>query len=156
MVTSVRYAGFWVRFLAHLIDFILTNGVELVLEYGLLTLVYGIRKFVLQHAEVTFNQAIPAIPLQVFSVILSLYLLYYYYVKVQTRYHGTLGKRMLKIQVLDAATMAPMSEKQAWLRLLGYFPSYLVLGCGFLMAAFSKEKRALHDVIANTVCIKKL
>lgn len=151
----MKPAGFWIRSLAHLIDFVLTNGIELAIEYGLLGLVFLVRKFVFSEVGVSFDQAIPGMMLQVFAVILGLGILYYYYVVLQVKQGGTFGKRLFKIKVLNADTLEPIGNKQALIRMISYLPSYLILGCGFLMAAFSKEKRALHDVISNTVCVRE-
>jgi uncharacterized RDD family membrane protein YckC len=38
---------------------------------------------------------------------------------------------------------------------LGYILSLLTLGLGFLLAAFSREGRALHDLIAGTVVVRE-
>ena len=42
------------------------------------------------------------------------------------------------------------------LRVLGMTLSGLILGIGFLMAAFTERKRALHDIIAGTCVVKRL
>jgi uncharacterized RDD family membrane protein YckC len=36
---------------------------------------------------------------------------------------------------------------------LGYTVSYLIIGCGFFMAAFHPQKKALHDLLAGTVSV---
>ena len=38
---------------------------------------------------------------------------------------------------------------------VGYLASLLTLGLGFLLAAFNREGRALHDVIAGTVVVRE-
>lgn len=42
----------------------------------------------------------------------------------------------------------------AVLRYLGYFASTLLLGIGYLMVAFTPQKRGLHDYIAGTVVVR--
>ena len=66
---------------------------------------------------------------------------------------ATPGKKMLGIHVVDAKTHAEMNNKQAIVRYISYIASSLPLGLGFLMVAFHKEKRALHDILAGTVVI---
>ena len=134
----MNYAGFWIRFLAHLIDFILVNGVELALEYGISTPL----KFS------TFSQ-------QILGVILTLGLCYWYYCVYQVKHGTTFGKRIFSIYVVDEYSGAYLSTKQAILRLIGYLFSYAIIGCGFLMAAFHPKKQGLHDLIAGTVSIRK-
>jgi uncharacterized RDD family membrane protein YckC len=44
----------------------------------------------------------------------------------------------------------PLSFGQAALRHLGSWLSAVILGIGYLVAAFRADKRALHDLIAGT------
>jgi uncharacterized RDD family membrane protein YckC len=50
----------------------------------------------------------------------------------------------------------PLSFGRALLRhTVGYVASLLTLGVGFLLAAFSREGRALHDLVAGTVVVRE-
>jgi uncharacterized RDD family membrane protein YckC len=50
----------------------------------------------------------------------------------------------------------PLSFARALLRhTVGYFVSLLTLGVGFLLAAFNREGRALHDLVAGTVVVRE-
>lgn len=132
------YAGFWIRLAAHIVDFVLINGVELGLEYGI-SVPLGFS---------TFNQ-------QILGVILSLGLCYGYYVELPQRRGTTIGKKWLRLYVINAKTGKNFTRKQAIVRLIGYLISYAMVGCGFLMAAFHPQKRAFHDLLAGTVVIRK-
>lgn len=132
------YAGFWIRLIAHVIDFVLVNGVELALEYG-------ISKPLDLSA---FNQ-------QVVGVIISIGLSYWYYCRYQVKKGTTLGKKIFDIYVIDEKTGAGLTHRQAIIRLVGYLASYAIFGCGFLMAAYHPQKRALHDLIAGTISVRK-
>ena len=132
------YAGFWIRFLAHVIDFVLINAVELALEYGVSTpLNFS-----------SFSQ-------QILGVVLTVGLSYWYYCVFQVRHGQTIGKRLFSIYVVDENTGAFLNRKQAVIRLVGYLLSYAIIGCGFLMAAFHPQKRALHDLLAGTVSVRR-
>ena len=48
----------------------------------------------------------------------------------------------------------PIELGAACLRYVGYIASGLIFGIGYLMIAFSAEKKGLHDNIANTVVVK--
>jgi uncharacterized RDD family membrane protein YckC len=150
----MKYAGFWLRFGAHLIDFVITNAVELCIEYGIVAIVFLVRRFILGHT-VDFDHAVESIVQQGIGIALGLYIVYFYYVRMQIKTGNTIGKRLMKIEVLDMATLLPMQPKQAWIRMFAYLPSYLLIGCGFLMAAFNSKKRALHDSIAGTIVVVK-
>ena len=65
----------------------------------------------------------------------------------------TPGKKMVGIKIVDAKNYKEISNKQAITRSLGYIPSTLLFGIGFLMVLFRKDKRALHDLMADTVVI---
>jgi uncharacterized RDD family membrane protein YckC len=62
---------------------------------------------------------------------------------------------LLKIYVVDAKSFKPITLKQSVLRCMGYVVSGLPFLCGYLMAAFHPEKKALHDLIGGTVSIIK-
>ncbi len=65
----------------------------------------------------------------------------------------TPGKKMVGIKIVDARTYGEITNKQAITRSLGYIPSTLLFGIGFLMVLFRKDRRALHDLLADTVVI---
>lgn len=66
---------------------------------------------------------------------------------------ATPGKRMMNIHVVDEKTLGEVSNVQAVTRSLGYIVSTLSFLIGFLMVAFRKDKRGLHDMMAGTVVI---
>ncbi|MCJ7765717.1 MAG: RDD family protein [Thiovulaceae bacterium] len=48
-----------------------------------------------------------------------------------------------------------MTNKQAIIRYVGYIVSTIPLAIGFIMVGFRKDRRALHDLLAETVVIYK-
>ena len=66
---------------------------------------------------------------------------------------ATPGKKFLHVKIVDAQTGKNITNKQALTRSLAYIPSLLLFGIGFLMVAFRKDKRGLHDLIAGTAVI---
>lgn len=63
----------------------------------------------------------------------------------------TPGKRVCKLYLsVGAANHAGIGFPRALARIFGYLVSTVTLGIGFLMIAFSKSKRGLHDLIAGT------
>jgi uncharacterized RDD family membrane protein YckC len=66
----------------------------------------------------------------------------------------TLGKWVAGLRV-ERRDGERLSLARSLLRhTLGYLASLLTLGLGFLLAAFNREGRALHDVIAGTVVVR--
>ena len=70
------------------------------------------------------------------------------------RWRGaTPGKRFVHIKIVDAKTFQDIDNRQAITRSLGYIVSTFALLIGFIMVAFRKDKRGLHDLLASTVVI---
>jgi uncharacterized RDD family membrane protein YckC len=67
----------------------------------------------------------------------------------------TPGKKATDTIILDRITLKKPSLKQSIIRFFGYFLSIITLGLGFVMIAIRKDKRALHDIISNTIVIYK-
>ncbi len=121
------YAGFWIRFLALLIDSVILFGVNVVI--GLLITNF-LSAFVLQ-----------------------LFLGAVYSIAFWVGQGATPGKMAVGVKVV-MANGEPIEFGAACLRYIGYWLSGLILGIGYLMIAFSAEKRGLHDNIAGTIVIK--
>jgi uncharacterized RDD family membrane protein YckC len=69
----------------------------------------------------------------------------------------TPGKRILNIYVLDAQGRKRLGPIRAVGRTLATFLSGIILLIGYIMVAFRRDKRALHDLIAGTYpTIKRL
>ncbi|OHE06655.1 MAG: transporter, partial [Sulfurimonas sp. RIFCSPLOWO2_12_FULL_34_6] len=66
---------------------------------------------------------------------------------------ATPGKKFVHIKIVDAKTFQDIDNKQAITRSFGYIASTFAFLIGFLMVAFRDDKRALHDLLANTAVI---
>jgi len=66
---------------------------------------------------------------------------------------ATPGKMALGIKLV-MTDGEPISGGAAVGRYFAYFLSGITLGIGYLMIAFTRQKRGLHDFIAGTVAIK--
>lgn len=67
-------------------------------------------------------------------------------------WNATLGKRALGIVVTDLNGNG-ISYGTATVRYLGKIVSSLILGIGYLMAAFTENRQALHDKMASTLVL---
>jgi len=65
----------------------------------------------------------------------------------------TPGKMALRIKIIQTSG-SEMTYGRAFLRWLGQIASSLILGTGYLMIAFSRNKQGLHDLIAQTYVIR--
>lgn len=137
-----EYAGFWIRFLANLIDGILMMLVFIPL--GVLGYFMGL--FAPDDHGTSFG---------VFDMLVNLSIAVLYVV-LWVKFAGTPGHRLLKLKVLDADTGAHLTWGKSVLRYIMYNISALVLCLGFIWIAFDKKKQGWHDKVANSVVVKEL
>ena len=69
---------------------------------------------------------------------------------------ATPGKSLLGLVVRSEEGESPIGYQRAVLRALGYLASLLIMGLGFVLIAFSNDKRGLHDRIAGTRVMRNL
>lgn len=138
--TTLSYGGFWARLGATLVDSILV----MILFTFPMSLYYGDSYW---DGEQTFAGVLDFLVTFVLPVTIVIFM----WVKIS----ATPGKMALNLIVVDADTGAKLTTKQAIIRYLGYIVSFIPLGLGFLWVAFDKKKRGWHDMMANTVVIKK-
>jgi len=136
--------------------------------------------FIRRWAALFLDSLIVAIPLVILAVVVAIplgllraggdegatfaqgiyYLLYLiaaplYYAGMESSVHqATLGKRALGIKVTDNDGRR-LSFGHALGRWFAAALSYLTLYIGFLMAAFTERKRALHDIVAGTLVVDR-
>ena len=136
------YAGFWKRGGARFIDGIILWIVNMALFFA-----FGLSFFsVKQTAEEISLRSILTIVLYIIS--------FGYEVFFIGKFGATPGKMACSIKVINADG-SKVSYLKALGRVFAYFLSGLILGIGYIMAAFDDEKRALHDRICNTRVILK-
>ena len=78
----------------------------------------------------------------------------YYSLMESSRHQATLGKMALGIKVVDRHG-GRLSYPHALGRWFAASLSYFTLYIGFLMAAFTQNKQALHDMVAGTFVVDK-
>jgi len=78
----------------------------------------------------------------------------YYSLQESSTHQATLGKRALGIKVTDTQGRR-LSRKHALGRWFAASLSYLSLYIGFLLAAFTARKQALHDMVAGTLVVDR-
>jgi uncharacterized RDD family membrane protein YckC len=73
---------------------------------------------------------------------------------MSSEWQATVGKRVMSIVVTDLHG-GRISFGRATGRHFAKYLSAFLLGIGFIMAAFTSKKQALHDIIAETVVVKR-
>jgi len=136
-------AGFLKRMVAIIIDSFILTFVAFAVMFTIGFFIGGI----LSNPEVM--QKINSFGMLIDVVIVWLY----FAIQESGEAQATVGKRVMSIYVTSKAGDR-LSFAQATIR---YFSKYLssILMIGFIMAAFTKNKQALHDFIADTLVVNR-
>jgi uncharacterized RDD family membrane protein YckC len=124
-----RYAGFWLRVAAMLLDlFIVWIGASVaVIVLGILT---G-----------PFSVLVLAVPWLYFAT------------QESSDKQATIGKKAVGIKVTDLAG-DQITFGRATGRFFGKFLSALIVYIGFMMAGWTEKKQTLHDMLADTLVVR--
>jgi uncharacterized RDD family membrane protein YckC len=150
---SFSYAGFWKRFAAYLIDALLLGVVEVIILLPFLGLVgLGVLD---PEMEESFGFIIALVGAYAFAMLIILIIGWLYFALMESSTsQATVGKIVLSIKVTDVHGNR-ISFGRATGRYFGRFLSGLFLGLGYVMAAFTQQKQALHDIIAGTLVVNR-
>jgi len=69
------------------------------------------------------------------------------------RFGQTLGKRLMLLRVIDAASGAPIGFGRALLRLAGRLPSWAALGLGYWWMIEDAQRQTWHDKFARSIVV---
>ncbi len=147
-VPAVSYAGFWIRAVAALIDclivLLLWFATDVMIRLAAGVPISPIWKES-SGATIGLNCAENFVELVVWWLYVAL--------SESSAAQATIGKRALRLRVTDTAGRR-ISFARASSRNFGKILSSLTLFIGFVMAAFTRRKQALHDLMAETVVLK--
>ena len=143
--------GFWIRFVAYMID-----GLVMLVPTAIVVGIFA--AFVILTNESMDHDGLPA------QLVVALVLLVAALIVVNWLYEAlmtssprgaTLGKRALGLRIVRFDD-TQLSFGRATAR---HFAKFMVtpmvpLAIGYIMAAFTNRKRALHDILADTLVIK--
>ena len=119
------YAGFWIRVAAVVVD-----NIVLAVPLYLLLRTFGNWAYLAE------------IPFALYSPLME-----------SSASQGTIGKIVFSLKVTDTSYQR-ISFGRALGRWLAHIPSGLLLCLGYVMVAFTPQKRALHDYIAGTLVLR--
>jgi uncharacterized RDD family membrane protein YckC len=150
-VSSAGYGGFWIRFLAVMIDAILLSIVLLPARIIMFSVV-GVHRVPM--GPLGHRGVAPVFALMPIMSVVNVGAAWLYEALLtSSSWQGTVGKKVLNLKVTDEAG-ARISFSRATGRHFAKFLSAMILMIGFIMAAFTDRKRALHDIIAGTLVRK--
>lgn len=144
----VEYVGFWIRFCAAFLDGLIVIVAGMVVG-GVAGFFIGVTMAASGNADGI--EMLAGVVGQILGIVVA-----WLYDALQTSSasQATLGKRAMGIVVTDEAGQR-ISFGRATGRFFSKYLSALILMIGYIMAAFTDRNRALHDMIAGTVVIKR-
>lgn len=145
--STKNYAGFWVRFVAYLID-----GVILYIFQAILMFL-GVGSMFMNTEAIQDNpEAAMEMVGKIWGVVgISIIVAILYFAGLESSAkQGTWGKQAMKLKV-SGTDGTRISFMHAVGRYLAKMISAVILCIGFLMIAWDNKKQGLHDRIAGTI-----
>lgn len=136
--TGIAFAGFWRRVVAYLVDATVLFGVYL-------SIYFTVQIIAPDNVDAVTN----------IGAVCSAVGWAYYALMESSPARGTLGKLALNLYVGDVHG-DQISFVRAVIRNALKPLSTLILGLGWIMAAFTPRKQALHDVLAGTLVLRRV
>ncbi len=149
----MRYAGFWRRLGAFLIDAMLL-AVAMAAVGWLGLPIYQRHESAVGMADGSFSASFN-VDYNPFGMVIGVLLWWLYFALLESsRRQATLGKLALAIRVttLDGRRIGFW---RATGRTIAKYLSAVILMIGFIMAGFTRRKQALHDLIAGTLVVDR-
>lgn len=147
---DVKYAGFWIRFLAGLIDsIILTFAFILFLGiYGGLAVLFH---FYGLHPQQ--NGKLIVILFTIYTIGTTILYYLYFALLESSSWQATLGMKACGLKITDS-DFKRISFWRALGREICTILSSFILYIGYIMIAFTRRKQGLHDMICDTYVVK--
>ena len=154
---QVKYAGFWLRFVAYLIDDIILGAIGFVISLPFIGAIIfsGIALSELDDGDGSKLFGIAGIIGSVLLLIITITAVgwLYFALMESSKQQATLGKMALSLKVTDMEGNK-ISFARATGRYFGKIISNMIFMIGYIMAGFTEKKQALHDMIAGCLVIR--
>jgi len=158
---GLQYAGFWVRFVAAVVDSLLALAVLI----PLLKLIYGrsYSMFSMPDMDAVMNAALrgeqsaalaASAGADTSASLLQWALAAVAVLAFWISRQATPGKMLFRARIVDARTGGKPSAGQLIGRYFSYYLSIFGLGLGFLWIGFDPRKQGWHDKLAGTVVVR--
>lgn len=136
-VLSFRYAGFWMRFWAYLLDLVVVGSLVRILI-----------KPVFRMLDISLSESSMFAPVSIVSA-----LIFYLYFVLMTKYlNQTLGKMVFGLKVVDLKRNQMTWGTILFREWIGRFISSTII-IGYIIIAFLPKKQGLHDLFTDTTVI---
>jgi uncharacterized RDD family membrane protein YckC len=148
--SEVRYVGFWVRFLAFVVDSV---AAMLVFSPLVIWMLGGVdlqqintddtAQLINVLYDYSVNSTVETLLMGVAVVVFWIYK------------SATPGKMIFKAIIVNASDGGRPSNVRLVIRYLGYFVNMFALGFGFLWIGWDARKQGWHDKMAGTIVVRK-
>jgi len=151
----VYYAGFWLRFVAYLIDIVII-WIVMIPIFLVFSAMFGLSMASMARNpdEMAAGGSVVGVFLLIEAVAVLGVWLYYAFLE-SSGWQGTIGKKILGLRVTDLNGNR-VSFGRASGRFFGKIVSGFTLLIGYIMAGFTEKKQALHDMIAGCLVVKSV
>ncbi|HTC63803.1 MAG TPA: RDD family protein [Candidatus Saccharimonadales bacterium] len=158
-VPSFPYGTFWARLVAYLIDSLIVGLPSMIALFAAIFFLGSFGVMVHQtHADPDAVRAMIAtlIPIFILGMLALMIIHWLYFAGMESSARqGTIGKSVMSLRVSDLE-----GKRISFGHATGRFFAKIVSGMipfliGYLMAAFTEKKQALHDLIAGTLVLGK-
>ncbi len=154
---QVKYAGFWLRFVAYLIDDIILGVIGFVISLPFIgTIIFsGIAISELDECDGSKLFGVAGIIGAVLLLIITITAVGWLYFALfeSSKQQATLGKMALGLKVTDMEGNK-ISFARATGRYFGKIISNMIFMIGYILAGLTEKKQALHDMIAGCLVIR--
>ncbi|MHC1705621.1 MAG: RDD family protein [Tenuifilaceae bacterium] len=159
---QVKYAGFWLRFAAYIIDQFVIGLAGFILAVPIIIgiVAFGVNLSFIENRDDFFREGGlmmvgGIIGLVILIALFSLVMKWLYYALMESsKYGGTLGKMAVSIKVVDLDGNR-ISFGRATGRYFSRIITNMTMLIGYIIAGFTEKKQALHDMIASCIVIRK-
>jgi len=154
----VEYAGFWLRVLAYIVDNVVI-GVGLLCVLIPLFFLTGFGALVSHiHPQEDWDDAgvLMIIGFFFLAAMASLVVTWLYHALMESsEWQATVGKRMLGLVVTDMAGQRVSFGRSTGRHFGKIITNMVPAFIGYIMAAFTERKQALHDMMAGCLILKR-
>jgi uncharacterized RDD family membrane protein YckC len=153
---KTKYAGFWIRFAAYLLDAIILGIPFTILVIVIFVISIGSMKGSFdpsfwEQGDITDKQAITLILSYIIVMVLGIIISVAYFAGMHASiWQATIGKKLLKLKVTDLHGNR-ITFWRSFGRLLAMSFLSGIFYFGYIMTAFTEKKQSLHDLIVGTV-----
>jgi uncharacterized RDD family membrane protein YckC len=157
---GVAYAGFWLRFVAYVIDAVVSGIAFLILLIPLFVLTGAGAALAKIISDDDIGDAWGAFMgvgfiFGFFGIILVVSWLYHAFSE-SSSWQATPGKKILSLKVTDM-TGQPISFARASARYFAKIITAMIpLFIGYIMAGFTEKRQAIHDMIASCLVLRNV